>query len=61
MGCKEKRTLWLESQDDIAYLTGKRNAKEKEKQIKTSRLRCSECGRFVSHGATHCKTCGAKL
>jgi hypothetical protein len=27
----------LESQDDLAYLTGKRSAEEREKQIRTSR------------------------
>ena len=55
--------LKLESQDDIAYLTGKRSPEEQEKQIKLPKhsLRCSSCGRFVPIGVTHCQGCGAEL
>lgn len=61
MATREKRVLRLESQDDIAYITGKRDPEEEKKQIKTPRLRCPECGRFISYKATYCKSCGAEL
>jgi rRNA maturation endonuclease Nob1 len=53
----------LESQDDIAYLTGKRSPEEQKKQIKMPKhsLRCSSCGRFVPAGAVRCQSCGAEL
>lgn len=55
--------LKLESQDDIAYLIGKRSPEEQEKQIKMPKhsLRCPSCGRFVPLGTTHCQGCGAEL
>jgi len=63
MKSERKDPLKLESQDDIAYLTGKRSPEEQKKQIKMPRysLRCPSCGRFVPAGAVRCQHCGAKL
>jgi len=63
MKSERKAPLKLESQDDIAYLTGKRSPEEQKKQIKMPRysLRCPSCGRFVPAGAVRCQHCGAKL
>ena len=63
MESEGKAPIKLESQDDIAYLTGKRSPEEQKKQIKMPRhsLRCSSCGRFVPAGAIRCQHCGAKL
>jgi len=63
MNSESKGSLEIESQDDIAYLTGKRSPEEQEKQIKMPRhsLRCSSCGRFVPADAFRCPSCGAKL
>jgi len=63
MDSEGKAPLKLESQDDIAYLTGKRSPEEQEKQIKMPRhsLRCPSCGRFVPADAVHCQSCGAEL
>jgi len=63
MESEGKAPMKLESQDDIAYLTGKRSPTEQEKQIKMPRygLRCPSCGRFVPADAVRCQGCGAKL
>jgi rRNA maturation endonuclease Nob1 len=53
----------VESQDDIAYVTGRRSREEQNKQIRLPKheLRCSACGRFVASGATRCPHCGSPL
>ena len=57
---KSENKMNLESQDDIAYLTGKRSPEERKKQIKYD-PRCPLCGKLVPIGATHCQNCGAEI
>jgi len=57
---KDKRVA-LESQDDIAYITGKRRKEGQQEQIKLPKIQCAICGLPLAVEATICPRCGTTL